>query len=1437
MVEELAPSRDISRNPLFQVIFALQNVPGAELTLKRTQASRVQPTAYRAKFDLTVTMRETTAGLNIRWEYSTDLFDASTVERMAQHFKMLLEGIVADPNKSIGQLLLLTNAGHHQLPIEWNQAALERKESLEDSYPLSSLQQGMLFHAVWEKGSGVDIAQFLFDLHETLDVEKFKRAWSRVITRHPILRTSFRWKTLDQPQQQVHAKVESYWEEQDWRTFTDLEREKRLTEFLAEDRRRGFDMARAPLFRLTLLRYGEAYNRLIWTYHHILLDGRSRRLVQREVSTYYQAFLRNEDLTWATPPPFRDYINWLQQQDFGEHESFWRQRLKGFSAPTPLRVDHVPKATVSGATRSGIHEVRLSTEITSALRSIAKENGLTLATIVQGAWAILLSRYSGEADVVFGIVCSNRRGTVEAADEIVGLCINTLPMRIHVNSEMKVVSWLKVMRAQWRTMREHVHTPLVKIQGWSEVSAGQPLFSSVMSFQDYQSDVNLQTQGSVWSNRRVRMIEQPNYPVSLLADDGTELQLTILFDRSRIDDDATQRMLGHLGALLEGIAVNPQQEVGKLPLLTSSERQKLLLEWNQTEVNYPRAKSVHQLFEEQVERTPNAVALIFKDRRLNYAKLNAQSNQLARYLQRFGVRRGCFVACCMERSADLIITLLAALKAGGAYVALDTHDPSRRLHSILESARPVVLVVKSHDEKAAIDSMRLAEGGRIESLPTVVCLDDHAQSISNESEENPNSKTTSEDQAYVCFTSGSSGKPKGVVIPHRAVVRLVKNTTYVSLSPSDVFLQLAPISFDASTFEIWGCLLNGGQLVVAPPEMLSFAQIGSLIQKHNISVLWLTAGLFHQMIDHELESLAGVRQLLAGGDVLSVAHVRKAVTHLGEARVINGYGPTENTTFTCCYPTTELSAEEQTVPIGRPISNTQCFILDRDLQPVPIGVRGELFASGDGLARGYLNDPKLTAEKFIPNPFRPGALLYRTGDYGRYRPDGNIEFLGRSDNQVKLNGYRIELGEIESALKLHPIIRDAIVAAREDVPDDRRLVAYVSPASAASRASELREFLKERLPAYMLPSAFVFLDEFPLTPNGKVDRRALAELKPVPHAGSGSSLSTNPRSTEAMHDRLSIIWKSLLGVQFVGRDDDFFELGGHSLLGSRLLVQIEKEFGVRLPLTAIFQAPTVNKLADQIRRSRSPIDGDRKRPLFCAAYGLGFALARHLGWDQPVYELHEPVAEHSRIETLAASCIDEIRKIQPAGPYFLSGYSAGGIVAYEMAQQLISHGEEVGLLAIVESQPFKLHRKRYSVRRLMRFTRRFPWRRPSLWLDFTLGKVISVSRRTIDRVQGKPLPAWALISQLHAHYKAKPYSGRITLFLSAEEIEFSELLRKGWARLAAGELKVIMVPGDHHTMAAEPHVRVLAARIKEHLPSSSLMAASMPLRAQNRMSG
>jgi len=1189
LVEELRPGRDMSRNPLFQVMFTLENVPDAELVLRGVRASRVPPRAHSAKFDLTVTVGETPAGLNVRWEYSTDLFDTSTIDRMAQHFEVLLEGIVADADQPIGHLPLSTKTERDRLPVE--KTELERNALLEDSYPLSSLQQGMLFHSLYEKEPGVYIVQVI-DLYDTLDVEKFKRAWSRIITRHPILRTSFCWEDSNEPQQQVHAKVELPWEEEDVRAFTDAEREKWLAEFLATDRRRGFNMAHAPLFRLTLLRYGEADTRLIWTYHHILFDGAARRSLQRELFAYYEGFLRDEDITRLQPRPYRDYVDWLQQQDFRKDESFWRKSLKGFTAPTDLTIDRAPELSGGDANRAGRQEIKLSTEITTALRSMAEENDLTLATIVQGAWAILLSRYSGEADVVFGVVRSNRRATIEGADDVIGLCMNTLPMRLKVNPEITLLSWLKDVRAQWIGLRDHAYTPLVKVQAWSEVPAGRPLFTSLVNFMN-----RTQLQGA-WSTRQVHMIEQTNYPVSLSVYDDTEFFMEFLFDRSRIDDDAAGRMLGHLRTLLEGMATNPEQKVGELPLLTSSEHHRLLEDWNQTEVDYPRDKCVHQLFEAQAERTPHAVAVAFAQSELTYAELNARSNQLAHYLQCHGVRPGSFVACCMERSSDLIVTLLATLKSGGAYVALDTHIPSKRLHSILKQARPAVLVVKSQPEKAAVDSV--AESAEIASVPIVVCLDQHASSIRNEGTKNLNVEATSENLAYVCFTSGSSGEPKGVSVSHRAIVRLVKNTNYVTLSSSDVFFQFAPASFDASTFEVWGCLLNGGQLALPPSDKLSLADLGSAIRKYNVSVLWLTAGLFHQMVDHELDSLVGVRQLLAGGDVLSIAHVRKALERLGKGRLINGYGPTENTTFTCCYPITHFSTEEHSVPIGRPISNTQCFILDRNLQPVPIGVRGELFVGGDGLAQGYLNDPKLTAEKFILNPYRPGFLMYRTGDFARYRPDGNIEFLGRIDNQVKIRGYRIELGEIESVLKLHPAVKEAVLVAREDIAGDRRLVAYAAPANAAT-AGELRGFLKERLPDYMLPSAFVFVDAFPLTPNGKLDRKAL----PPPHERSPSLEDAYVAPRTPTEETLAAIWCEVLNLKQVGVHDNFFELGGHSLLAMQLRFQIQRTLGVELSLATIYLWPTIEGIALSVLQNNLEALGAKEaRELFTELDGV-----------------------------------------------------------------------------------------------------------------------------------------------------------------------------------------------------------------------------------------
>lgn len=584
--------------------------------------------------------------------------------------------------------------------------------------------------------------------------------------------------------------------------------------------------------------------------------------------------------------------------------------------------------------------------------------------------------------------------------------------------------------------------------------------------------------------------------------------------------------------------------------------------------------SIHQLFEAQVEQTPDAVAVVFAGKQLTYRELNSRANQLAHYLQSLGVEPEVLVGICVERSLEMVIGLLGILKAGGAYVPLDPGYPKERLTFMLEdSLTPVLLTTQQ----------------LVESLPEhaarVVCLDQDWEIITQHSEENPLNRVAPDNLAYVMYTSGSTGRPKGVCVVHRGVVRLVNGTNYASFSADEVFLQLSPISFDASTFEIWGSLLNGAQLVVMPPQTPSLQELGQALQQYQVTTLWLTAGLFHLMVDERLEDLKGLRQLLAGGDVLSVPHVKRVLQELPDCQLINGYGPTENTTFSCCYSITDSDQLRDSVPIGFPISHTYCLLLDTNLDPTPIGVPGELYIGGAGLARGYLNQPELTTEKFILSPFSNhlGERLYKTGDLARYLPDGRIEFLGRIDQQVKIRGFRIELGEIEAVLSQHPGVRDAVVIAREDQPSKKRLVAYVVPNENAPSLSELRQFLKENLPDYMVPSAFVVLETLPLNPNGKVDRRAL----PAPDRSRPELETPFVAPRTSLEEELAEIWAWAMGVEQVGIYDNFFELGGDSLLAAQLIIRLQEAFEIELPARYLFESPTVAQLAQTLEKLQS----------------------------------------------------------------------------------------------------------------------------------------------------------------------------------------------------------------------------------------------------------
>ncbi len=645
-----------------------------------------------------------------------------------------------------------------------------------------------------------------------------------------------------------------------------------------------------------------------------------------------------------------------------------------------------------------------------------------------------------------------------------------------------------------------------------------------------------------------------------------------LFQRASID-----RFIQHLLHLLERALADVNVSVGALDMVSATERQQVLEAWNDTRRAYPHDRTVHELFETQAAATPDAPAIVSGAERLTYNQLNRRANQLAHQLRSFGVGRETRVAICLERAPELLVGLLAILKAGGAYVPLDPTYPQERLAFMLADTEAAVLLTQT----------KFADGLPVMS-PRVVCVDDAGAPDADWSDENPTACASADNLAYVMYTSGSTGQPKGVCVTHRSILRLVKSANYVQLQPGEVVLQFAPVTFDASTLEIWGALLNGACVALAPAQTLALEELGACIRGAQVTTMWLTAGLFHQMVEQRLDDLRGVRQLLAGGDVLSVAHVKRALQGVPGLTLINGYGPTECTTFACCHVMRDSATVSGTVPIGRPITNTQVFILDRQLRPAGIGVAGELYIGGDGLARNYLNSPELTAEKFVPDPFSPsgGARLYRTGDVVRYLADGCIEFVGRRDNQVKVRGFRVELGEIEAALAQCAGVREVVVMARVDQSGDKALTAYLVVDEAANVSlQQVRAQLEQQLPAYMLPSDYVFLPALPLSANGKVDRAQL----PAPERSRRNLAERFVAPRNEIEQRVAAIWCDVLGLEGVGIHDNFFRLGGHSLLATKVTTRLRDSFEIELGLGRIFETPTVAEIAALIEQSDAPI--------------------------------------------------------------------------------------------------------------------------------------------------------------------------------------------------------------------------------------------------------
>ncbi|WP_419183617.1 non-ribosomal peptide synthase/polyketide synthase [Scytonema hofmannii] len=1060
-------------------------------------------------------------------------------------------------------------------------------------YPLSPMQEGMLFESLYTPNSGVYFEQIICKFTGNLNVKAFERAWQMVVARHSVFRTAFIWESLNKPIQVVYRQVQVTVNTIDWRKLTKVEQQAQLETFLSSEQQQGLQLSQAPLMRLHLLHLDELTYQFVWCFHHILLDGWSLPLVFQDLFEYYQAIADGVNVALQPTRSYRNYIAWLQQQDLNSAKEFWRQKLQGFSAPTPLTVDK-PLSNREHS-RYGDRQIHLTPSTTSQAVDFVKQHQLTMNNLVQATWGLLLSRYSQETDVVFGATVSGRPPGLLGVESMVGLFINTVPVRLQISPETSLLDLLKDLQAQQVESTQFSYCSLVEIQGLSDVPRGTSLFESIVVFENYPVDTDALQDSSGLTVENFPGIEHTNYPLTIIAVLDEQLLLKVSYDTTRFELETIERMLGHFVTLLEAIVANPQQRISQLPLLTASEQHQLLVEWNETSVDYPHDKCIHQLFEEQVARTPDAVAVVYENQRLTYGELNCRANQLAHYLQSLGVGANVLVGICVERASVggasltllMVVGLLGILKAGGAYVPLDPEYPSERLAAMAEDAQISVLLTT---EKLAT---RIPYRGR------VICYERDFAELTLQSQENLTPEVRADGLAYVIYTSGSTGKPKGVSVTHQGVNRLVMNTNYIHIEPLDVIAQASNYAFDAATFEIWGALLHGARLIGVSKEVaLSPSYFAALIREQGISVLFLTTALFNQIAQVAPSAFNSLRYLLFGGEAVDPKWVQEVLKHGRPQRLLHVYGPTENTTFTSWYLVQDVPKDATTIPIGRPIANTLLYILDKSLQPVPIGVPGELHIGGEGLARGYLNRPELTQEKFIPNPFRKsrgvGAQgcrvlkedqscserLYKTGDLARYLPDGNIEYLGRIDNQVKIRGFRIELGEIEAVLSQHEHVQVCCAIARVDTPGDKRLVAYIVPhPQQIPTVSVLRSFLTKKLPEYMVPSAIVILESLPLTPNGKVDRRALKAPEPSREL---SDKFVAPRTP--IEEMLALHWAQVLKVELVGRNDNFFEMGGHSLLATQLVSRIRKIFQVELPLRSIFARPTLAELAQEIQQ-------------------------------------------------------------------------------------------------------------------------------------------------------------------------------------------------------------------------------------------------------------
>ncbi len=1354
-----------------------------------------------------------------------------------------------------------------------------------DRYPLSAGQKGLwLTHQLSPLNYAYN-TPLAFRITGFLDVDALRLALERLMQRHDALRTRIDiidGKTVND----VAPAGELFFKAEDGEGLDDAAVVVRLKNII----RKPFDLTNGPLMRVYLFSKSHTEHILLFNFHHIVFDGGSVAPLLHDLKRLYNA------VAFASPeslPPlettYADFVAWQEQMLTGDKgradRQYWMRQLKGAPEILELPTDRnrPPIPSLNGA----VHREAFSQDLSAGLKKLADAENVTLFALLLSLFKVLLFRYTRQEDILVGTPLETRPGT--RFEALIGYFVNMVAIRSAVSDDITFKDLLKQVQATAFEALEHGDYPfseIVRQLAPDHDRSRSPLFQTAFAYQNWAMDIaelghGTPASGDLSFEPMFDIHQEGEFDLTLeVVETAIGHHLFFKYNPDLFDEATIGRMAGHFRTLAESIIAGPGSAVCRLPLLTEAEQHQILTQWNDTHSDIDLDRCVHQLFEAQVEKKPDAVAVVFEDRRLTYRELNARSNQLARHLRSLGVGPDVLVGICVERSVEMIVGLMGILKAGGAYLPIDPAYPADRIAFMLTDSQAPVL---------------LSQDKLVETLPAgqshLVCLDSDWDHICIESEANLTSDSSHETLAYCIYTSGSTGRPKGVLIPNSGLLNLIFwHQRAFGVSDNDRATQLAGTAFDASVWEIWPYLTAGSSLYLpgahtaAAPELLK-----NWLISEQITISFLPTPLAEELLALSWPEKTALRIMLTGGDKLS----RFPDVAL-PFQLVNNYGPTENTVVTTSGIVSADSGSDNPPHIGAPIANTHVFILDTHLQPVPIGIPGEIHIGGESLARAYLNRPDLTAEKFIPHPFddNPRLRLYKTGDLACFLPDGNIKFLGRIDDQVKIRGFRIELGEIEAALVRHDSILQAVVRLWEDRPGDKQLTAYVVAESERKpSAGALKQFLKETLPAYMIPAAIVLLDALPLTPNGKVDRRALPKPDPAEYC----SLERYAAPCTNTEKELTPIWADILSFPRIGIHDNFFDMGGHSLLAIRLTQRIEKVLGVSMPVATLFMAPTIAEMAEYIDGQKtagtfSPLVGIRpkkeKTPFFCVHPGDGNVfyfteLARVLEESQPFYGLQayglEPGTEPlSDIRQMAAAYIETIRSVQPHGPYLIGGLCGGGTIAFEMAQQLQHSGETVPLLVLFDSLAPHMYNPIDETRFFIGFARDFDGLSSSNLLP------IFQQQRNVDPAEGvagvrKDLERldteerlrilWAcarkagilqpdvkleyltrvfnVYSGIYSgllNYNAQPFDGRIVFFRALDEMiephedkpasicrwiedETSlELVRKfrktpflGWDRYAVSPIELMDVPGNHFTMLAQPHVATLKFHLEKCL--------------------